>query len=62
MGVRMCVSSSTKFPVENYLCVYIMEALLEVLKRGAPRDVCVREIKGRYGCVIVCALSSLSSG
>ena len=35
------VSSSTKSQVDSSLCVYIMDALQEVLKRGAPRDVCV---------------------
>ena len=41
-----------------------MKALLEVLKRGAPRDVAmyvwIREIQRGYGCVYV-SVSSLSS-
>ena len=39
--VCMCLSSSTHSPVDSYLCVYVMEAILKVPKRGAPRDVCV---------------------
>ena len=37
-----------------------MEALLQVLTGGAPRDVgvfCAREIKGRYECVYVLMFS-----
>ena len=42
-GVCVCLSSSTKSPVDSYLCVYVMEALLEVLKKDAspsPIHVC----------------------
>ena len=66
-SVYVGLSSSTKSPVDSYLCVYVMEALLEVIKWGAPRDVamCVyaRELKPRYGCVSarVCLSSSLSN-
>ena len=31
MGEYVCLSSSTKFPVGSYLCVYVMKALLNVL-------------------------------
>ena len=58
----VCLSSTTKSPVDGYLCVFVMEELLEVLKRGTPRDVakCVYacEIKPGYRwkwvCVGVC--------
>ena len=58
MGLRMCVSFSTKSSVNSYLCMYVMEAHMEVARRTALRDMCVcvwaREIKGGYGCVYVC--------
>ena len=39
--VYVYLSSSTKPPVDSYLSVYVMKALLEVAKRGAPRDIYV---------------------
>ena len=51
MGARMCLSSSTKFPVDSYLYAYVIEGLLEVLKWGAPPR-CVLGTRG-YGCVCV---------
>ena len=34
MNVCMCVSSSTKSPVDSYLCIFFMVALLEVLSES----------------------------
>ena len=57
------LSSSTKPPVDSCLCVNVMEALLEVLKKGAPRDACVL-VHARKAwewvrvCVCVCHLQS----
>ena len=39
--VYTCLSSSAKSAVDNYLYVYVIEAILEVVTRSAPRDVCV---------------------
>ena len=56
--VYVYLSSSTKSPVDSYLSVYVMEALLDMLKRGEPRlprctCVCARKIKGECGRVHV---------
>ena len=54
--VCVYVSSSTKYLVDSYLSVSVMEALLEVLIIDASRCMCVDapEIKGEYGDVYVC--------
>ena len=39
--VYVCLTSSTKSPVDSYLSVYVIVALLHILKRSVPRDVCV---------------------
>ena len=51
----VCLSSSTIFLLGTYLYVYAMKALLEVIRGGAPQDVCVcaREVKRKYGYVSV---------
>ena len=58
--VYVCQSSSTKFPVDSYLCVYVMKALLEVPKGSANRDVCVfvhaRSMVGMGVCVVIFTL------
>ena len=50
---HLYLSSPTKCPVDSYLNVFLIEALLEVLNRGAPRDmrVCAHEIKREYECM-----------
>ena len=61
----VCQSSSNKSPVDSYLYLYVMEALLEVLRRGTPRNVCVfghaRSSVGASAYMRVCLSSSLSS-
>ena len=59
MGMSIGRSSSTKSPVDSYLCVYVMEALLEVIKEARP-EMCVSasKIKGGFGCVMYRCLSS----
>ena len=57
------LSSSTKSPVDSNLSVYVIEAILEVLTRGAPPRcmcICAREFKSGYGCVCVCLSFSLA--
>ena len=59
MSVFMCVSSSTKSSVDSYLCMYVIEALSEVLKKGTPQNVFVfvhvrsRVGMGMYVCMSV---------
>ena len=58
MAAYVCLSSSTKPPVDSYLSVYVMEALMEVLTRGTLRDVCVfvhaRSRVGMGVCMCLC--------
>ena len=57
--VYVCQSSSTKSIVDSY--VYVMEALLEVLTRGVPRNVCeFFQARSSMG-ISACLSSSLSS-
>ena len=56
MSMCACVCVSVilnEILIENYLCVYVIKAVLEVLKRGGPRCMCVcaREIKYGYECM-----------
>ena len=59
--VSVSLSSSIKSPVDKKLRVHVIKALLKVLKRGAPQDVCVfvhaRSIVGMG----VCLPSSLTT-
>ena len=52
--MNVCLSSSTNSPVDSYLCVYVIEALLKALKTDVPRDVAMCVIKSSHGCVYVC--------
>ena len=55
-GMGTCKPSSTNPPIDSYMYVYVMEALLEVFKR-TPSEMyvclCTR-IKRVYECVCVC--------
>ena len=57
MGVCMCVSSSTKSPVDSYLCVCVLS---KHSWKGCKCThhmcvcLCTRKIKGGHECVYVC--------
>ena len=64
--INVCLSSSTKSPLDNYLCVFVVKLLREVFKRGASRVACVfvhaRSSMGMGMCTAnVCMPSSPSS-
>ena len=62
VGIGACLSSSTKSPVYSYLCVYVMEAFLKVLKRSTPRDVCLctqDQARVGMGVLYVCLIFTL---
>ena len=59
--VYVDLSSWTKSPVVSYLYAYVMEALLKVLKKGAPQNVCVYVHARSSVGMGVCVSSSLSS-
>ena len=64
-GMGVCVSSLTKSIVDSYLSVYVLEAILEVITRGAPRNVrVVVHARSRVGmdvCIRVCLPFLVSS-
>ena len=63
MGVCMCVSSSTKSPVDSYLCVCVLSKHFWKGRKCAHQMCvcsCTRKIKGGHECVCVCPASWLS--